>query len=877
MSTSTPPNDGSSKASPPSSRPSSPSPSRFRTLARMGTALRRNSTGLLLNRQAVSRSASKSSLKSEPAQTPPVETTPETVPESPAREAAALEAENSERAAVGPSPLSREANATSGSTSGPQVPPVPSSEPVSTAAPAAPPAPSAAGSQLPASASAATSQPSQPQATPAVSQPPPPVQTTPQPDAPVAQSTPQPVVQTIPQPVAQPEAQPVAQPVAQPAAQPAAQPTAQPVARVATQAQAPAQVPVAPIPQAVIVPVIQPVVQPIAQPVAQLVAQPPTASTLATDEPATSRSVVSPDGSAPIRVAIPIEERGPDYFAWNNIPITMKKPSTSSMRQSTQEVTFVEPSEAAPRKGTRSEADPYAADSFAWGNIPVTTKKPSTSSMRQSTQEATLVGPSEAAPRKTSRSEADPYAADSFAWKDEKLGASRKSSMDIPRIPSQEPLTASPKPMETALPPPSQRVVSPKQSTASLARPASREQLAMSPPRVVHELSPKPSKSSIASSYGQVVNVTSGGRRFSVSIDPNAEPARGRSRSRSSIRVSFDDPYTDPFADPPTSNELAIPKTALSPIYSVDTPMVEEFTSMPKPMTETVASKVDPQPIAEEPEELHEATPVQMPLPDLSEVVRTNVVRQKVSAYSIGESSGIVDHAPQDTDERLPLLRRMPTPSVPTVEPTQASTSNGIMWPSVHRKFEAHGWSQHILPDSTVYFFHSEMRVATDIDLRNDKKVETVMLYLTSKPKAGPVLPPPGWELWLRDAGKGRYDFTPIRGFISHDERVLTFDMPHTSDVSGLSEDDRLDSEYRYWSYLESHPAHAVLPQKASSEAMDALRWCYAALHPSRMSRIDGAFPLFWGGSSESIYRTHADSVPCVVAQSAMASATLPS
>ena len=48
---------------------------------------------------------------------------------------------------------------------------------------------------------------------------------------------------------------------------------------------------------------------------------------------------------------------------------------------------------------------------------------------------------------------------------------------------------------------------------------------------------------------------------------------------------------------------------------------------MPKPMTETRSSgKVDPQPIAEEPEELHEATPVQMPLPDLSEVVRTKFV-----------------------------------------------------------------------------------------------------------------------------------------------------------------------------------------------------------------------------------------------------------
>lgn len=33
--------------------------------------------------------------------------------------------------------------------------------------------------------------------------------------------------------------------------------------------------------------------------------------------------------------------------------------------------------------------------------------------------------------------------------------------------------------------------------------------------------------------------------------------------------------------------------------------------------------------------------------------------------------------------------------------------------------------------------------------------------------------------------------------------------------------------EYRYWSFLESHPAHAPLAPESRAEAMDALTWSY--------------------------------------------------
>jgi hypothetical protein len=36
--------------------------------------------------------------------------------------------------------------------------------------------------------------------------------------------------------------------------------------------------------------------------------------------------------------------------------------------------------------------------------------------------------------------------------------------------------------------------------------------------------------------------------------------------------------------------------------------------------------------------------------------------------------------------------------------------------------------------------------------------------------------------------------------------------------------------EYRYWSFIEAHPAHTSLPGNARVEAMDALSWAYAGL-----------------------------------------------
>lgn len=122
----------------------------------------------------------------------------------------------------------------------------------------------------------------------------------------------------------------------------------------------------------------------------------------------------------------------------------------------------------------------------------------------------------------TEQPHSDPYAApaaESFAWKDKTLVP---SSTAIGKRPSQE-----------------QFVASPEHIPGVISNSSSREQLSTSPPANI-TLSPKASKSSLASSYSQVVNVGTGRRRVSVSMNPE-EGKRGRSRSRASIRSVF--PY----------------------------------------------------------------------------------------------------------------------------------------------------------------------------------------------------------------------------------------------------------------------------------------------------------------------------------------------
>ncbi|TFK46997.1 hypothetical protein OE88DRAFT_1637432 [Heliocybe sulcata] len=143
---------------------------------------------------------------------------------------------------------------------------------------------------------------------------------------------------------------------------------------------------------------------------------------------------------------------------------------------------------------------------------------------------------------------------------------------------------------------------------------------------------------------------------------------------------------------------------------------------------------------------------------------------------------------------------------------------------------QARGWTEYPLPDGSSYYMHADMRVVTDINLRDPKKLDAVSTYFEQKTPEELALPPADWEMWLREAhGKGKHGLLPVRHWINHEAKVLSFSPPPRNGEATMlfTDDDRLDVEYRYWAYMEGHPAHQSLPQNAHAEAMDALTWSY--------------------------------------------------
>ncbi|KAL1940042.1 hypothetical protein VTO73DRAFT_9377 [Trametes versicolor] len=316
--------------------------------------------------------------------------------------------------------------------------------------------------------------------------------------------------------------------------------------------------------------------------------------------------------------------------------------------------------------------------------------------------------------------------------------------------------------------------------------------------------STRESKSSLASSYGNVVPNTTIGER----------------RGRSSI-VRFVDPAEDPFADPPESA-----KKSLSPIESVN---------MPEPVTE-------PQPILHVAQQIQDSpSPISFPLPPMQDVIIAQSSRQPApSAYSLGERDGasLAESAQQDMDERMPLLAHVGGKSASRAKTNDAMAIPFTSGPVTGELTTANtirtlGWTEYVLPDSSYYYHHEAKRVTTDIDLRNSKKLQVVTEYLEKKLPTELTMPPPqGWELWLKDVGVMRHEVVPVKSWVNHKLRIITLQPPPMVTGEGLvlerfSEDDKLDLEYRYWGFMEGHPAHSPLPAETHTEAMDALKWSY--------------------------------------------------
>ncbi|KAF9254329.1 hypothetical protein L218DRAFT_550583 [Marasmius fiardii PR-910] len=187
------------------------------------------------------------------------------------------------------------------------------------------------------------------------------------------------------------------------------------------------------------------------------------------------------------------------------------------------------------------------------------------------------------------------------------------------------------------------------------------------------------------------------------------------------------------------------------------------------------------------------------------------------------------------------------------------------------------GFIEFPLPDGGVYYIHATRRVVVDADLRKPGKADQINKYLNAgfatgvwNQRTGSA--EPGWELWLReirgesdkkkkkDAGKGKKgkkaktkgkgraidsgDETsqeePIRFekyWVEHKNRRVFVDPETGNGQPRGTIDDALDAEYRYWSYMEDHPAHTSLPSNARKDAMDILNWTWS---DGSMKSVDG-------------------------------------
>ncbi|KAG5642968.1 hypothetical protein DXG03_001816 [Asterophora parasitica] len=284
-------------------------------------------------------------------------------------------------------------------------------------------------------------------------------------------------------------------------------------------------------------------------------------------------------------------------------------------------------------------------------------------------------------------------------------------------------------------------------------------------------------------------------------------------------------PFHDPFADP------------VGPRITVSQPM---------PIPEPYQVEDPPQPQLDPLDT--QSRGIILPLaPPVHQVIPERSLHGFPSTQSLLGSN---DGGRFETNERLPLLSRQGSPKgFSYLQPSSHSVVNvNISAPSpttTAPKLHDLGWIEYQLPDGTVYYVHPTRRVTANIDLRDDTKLDAVTAYFGVQGHTDGAGAPAGVELWLREDELQRTHggFRPVRFWVNHLQRTVARDQPAVNgDAAGKKkkravEDDQLDAEYRYWAFVEAHPAHAALPPNARVEATDVLTWAWTdRLLPSHRS-----------------------------------------
>ncbi|KAG6868116.1 hypothetical protein C0993_007494 [Termitomyces sp. T159_Od127] len=337
---------------------------------------------------------------------------------------------------------------------------------------------------------------------------------------------------------------------------------------------------------------------------------------------------------------------------------------------------------------------------------------------------------------------------------------------------------------------------------------------------------PTPEPSSVAPGYS-LPPFESGQEVWGGVAHPQPEETRDmnttatmRSRASSVRSMPTENPFTDP----------------ITPRITVHHHDQGTSSAMPEPQTSNPYSQAPTNPN-------DDTGVVVMPLPPMHEVIPSRSVYEQSNQTLSNTVTGYYE-----TDERLPLLPQATSSKVTSyLQPSAASRNiinvspqSGIpptsTWPTqaTHSgpRLREFGWIEYHLPDGIVYYVHPTRRVTADIDLRDERRLDAMNMYF-ERHRDG-VSAPAGMELWLIEdrANSRRRHLHPLRFLVNHSLRMVAHDQSSTHAENSRRakkavEDDPIDIEFRYWSFMEAHPAHVTLPPNARAEAMDTLTWAW--------------------------------------------------
>ncbi|PPQ65741.1 hypothetical protein CVT24_011774 [Panaeolus cyanescens] len=304
-------------------------------------------------------------------------------------------------------------------------------------------------------------------------------------------------------------------------------------------------------------------------------------------------------------------------------------------------------------------------------------------------------------------------------------------------------------------------------------------------------------------------------------------------------------------------------------------PPFQEVTSGKYPLSKEVPTSERTPLLTKEPEDIkHRSSGAPMPIP-----VPIPSYAPTVNHVDVSPLAGTSSH-PQTYNQEQGY-------SSTTMSNLAAETHARILTSQLQPRLHSLGWLEYHLPDGMFYYVHPTRKMVTDLNLRRDGVLDRVTAWMEEDGREGESVGVfvEGWVVERVDGvpkalgkkGKGRKverdprTMVLERYWVDHharsvvkDEEVLMppgrgngygnghgsysygyggvgkgkrHSMTGNGGVNRRSDDDQLDMEYKYWTFMEAHPAHTALPPRAKAEAMDVLTWAWTdRLLPSHRS-----------------------------------------